>query len=300
MKSIWYVLFLLVPVVFFGQPNTWMTSLEAAKRLSVVQDKMVLMIWEDATLEPLAVTFEDAEGNRVFIQDLYENEPLINLLRDYFILVKVNEYEYESLLEPLKNIGSTAYTTKFNDNSMKVLDANGYILNVNHTYYSTFLNLSSFILKYGINTRFLKTELLNYRAQKNMVTALRLGSKYIDLAIYTEKAAREEVVSLSTIYLEEVRRFLEDDMSNNKLAIIEKLDLLNIKQELILGHAKKVLRQLKRIGIRPSYGINKELMAFLYWTSYTILGEEEQAVVWKSKVSLVNLKKAEQIISNSN
>ena len=36
-----------------------------------------------------------------------------------------------SLLEPVKNIGSIAYTTKFNDNSMKVLDANGYILNVN-------------------------------------------------------------------------------------------------------------------------------------------------------------------------
>lgn len=298
MRNAWCILFFLVALVSFGQPNTWMSSLEAAKRLSLVQDKMVLMIWEDAALEPLAVTFEDAEGERVFIQDLYKNEVLINMLRDYFILVKVNEYEYESLLEPLKGLGSTAYMSKFNDNSIKVMDANGYILNVNHTYYRMFLNLSDFILKYGINTRFLKAELSNYRTQQNMVTALRLGAKYIDLAIYTEKAAREEVISLSTIYLDEVKRFLENDISN-KLAITEKVELLNIKQELILGHTKKALRQLKRIGITPSYDINKQLMAFLYWTSYAVLGEEEQAVMWKSKVSLVNLTKSEQIINNS-
>jgi hypothetical protein len=42
---------------------------------------------------------------------------------------------------------------------------------------------------------------------------------------------------------------------------------------------------------------NKALIAFIYYTAYSILEDEKNTEKWKAKVSLVNLKKAEMIIN---
>jgi hypothetical protein len=68
---------------------------------------------------------------------------------------------------------------------------------------------------------------------------------------------------------------------------------------LVLGKAKKVLRQLKRMDASEVNGPNEELVAFLYFTSYALLKDETNASVWRSKVSLVNLKKANLIVKNN-
>lgn len=297
MTRVFLFLFLIVSASLFGQSVRWMTSLEAAQRLSLIQNKMVLMIWEESHLVPQAATFEDSKGKRIFIQNVYNNSVLMNLLSDYFILVKVSESQYETLLAPVKNLQSTAYINKFNSDSMKIMDANGFILNVNHTDYNVFVNLTEFIEKYAINTGFLKVEMTNYRKRENFVTALRLASKYIDLAMYTVDSVREEVIMLSTIYLNNAKGFLEIDITGN-LAFTEKIDLLKIKQDLIMGRPRKALRQLKRIGNSPAFEINEDIMAFLYFTVYSVLNKEEQAAVWENKVSLVNLNKSKQIITN--
>ncbi len=297
MIRVFLVLFLIVSSSLFGQSGHWMTSLEAAKRLSLIQNKMVLMIWEESHLVPLAVTFQDGNGKWIFIQNVYSNSTLMNVLSDYFILVKVNESEYETLLASIKDSQSTAYINKFNSDSMKIMDANGFILNVNHTDYNVFVNLTDFIEKYAINTGFLNVELTNYRKQENFVTALRLASKYINLAMYTSDSVRKEVIMLSTVYLNKAKHFLESDITGN-LAFTEKLNLLKIKQDLILGRPRKALRQLNRIGNSPAFEINEDEMAFLYFTGYSVLNREEQAAVWESKVSLVNLNQSKQIISN--
>lgn len=290
--------FLIVSSVLSGQSNAWMSSLEAAKSLALVQDKMVLMTWEDALLQPLAVTFKLDNGERVFSQNLYQDVLLMELLREYFILVKVNEFEYEKLLKPITDKLPASYISKFNDNSMKVMDANGYIINVKDTLDEIVFNLTSFIQKYAINTSFLKTELANYKTLENFVTALRLASKYIELSMYTFEPARAEMIMLSNIYLAKAKYLLQKDTVPN-LAFLEKIELLQIQQEVILGHSRKALRQLTRIGTKGSYTINEGLIAFLYYTVYSVLKKEEGAAVWKSKVSLVNLTKAEQIISNN-
>jgi hypothetical protein len=123
MKKILLIVFLGLPSLSVCQTDDWMTSLDAAKRLAYVQDKMVLMIWEESAFVPLPVTLKDDNGKRVFIDDLFENQILINLLRDYFILVKVNEQEYEELFQPIKNKQSPTYINKFNYDSIKILDS---------------------------------------------------------------------------------------------------------------------------------------------------------------------------------
>jgi len=300
MKKILLIVLLILPSFSFCQSEEWLTSLDAAKGLALVQDKMVLMIWEDSFYEPLPVVVKDKNGKRVFVENLFESQILINLLKDYFILVMVNEVEYEELYKPVKNNQSTVYINKFNDDSLKVMDANGYILNTNHTYYKEFLNLTEFIAKYANSTAFLKNELINYKTQQNFVTSFRLASQYIDLAIFTIKPAREEVISLSNIYLKNAEDFLLVENPDNKMAMIEKINLLKIKQELVLDNPKKVLRQLKRMDSESTDEINEPLIAFLKLTAYLLLKDEISAAPWRSKVSLLNLKKSNQIISNTN
>jgi hypothetical protein len=258
------------------------------------------MIWEEAAFLPLPVTLKDDNGKQVFIDDLFENQILINLLRDYFILVKVNEQEYEALFQAIKNKRSTTYINKFNDDSIKILDVNGIIVNSNKEPYREFLNLTKFIIKYDINTSFIKAELTSYRNQQNFETTLSLASKYIELAIFTIESARQDIITLSDIYLDEAQNHLLNDTIENKLSVIRKIELLKIKQQLILNRPRKVLRQLKRIDDIKADAANEELVAFLYVTAYRILKDEDNAASWRSKISLINLKKSNQIISNSN
>jgi hypothetical protein len=299
MKRIFLIVLLVIPSLSFCQSNDWLTSLDAAKRLALVQDKMVLMIWEEAAFLPLPVTLDD-NGKQVFIDDLFENQILINLLRDYFILVKVNEQEYEALFQAIKNKRSTTYINKFNDDSIKILDVNGIIVNSNKEPYREFLNITKFIIKYDINTSFIKAELTSYRNQQNFETTLSLASKYIELAIFTIESARQDIITLSDIYLDEAQNHLLNDTIENKLSVIRKIELLKIKQQLILNRPRKVLRQLKRIDDIKADAANEELVAFLYVTAYRILKDEDNAASWRSKISLINLKKSNQIISNSN
>jgi hypothetical protein len=300
MKKILLIVFLGLPSLSVCQTDDWMTSLDAAKRLAYVQDKMVLMIWEESAFVPLPVTLKDDNGKRVFIDDLFENQILINLLRDYFILVKVNEQEYEELFQPIKNKQSTTYINKFNDDSIKILDSNGIIVNSNRETSREFLNLTKFIIKYDINTSFIKAELTSYRKHQNFETTLNLASKYIELAIFTIEPARQDIITASDIYLAEAQDYFLNDVMENKLAMIEKIKLLKIKQELILNRPGKVLRMLKRMDVTNADNINEELVAFLYLTAHRVLKDEGNAAKWRSKLSLINLKMSNQIISNSN
>ena len=42
---------------------------------------------------------------------------------------------------------------------------------------------------------------------------------------------------------------------------------------------------------------NEALVNFLYYTAYSILKDEKNIELWKTKVSLLNLKKAQMIIN---
>ncbi|MFK7781112.1 hypothetical protein, partial [Psychroserpens sp.] len=58
-------------------------------------------------------------------------------------------------------------------------------------------------------------------------------------------------------------------------------------------------RQLKRMDIALTDNTNDGLVAFLYFASYALLKDENNASVWRSKVSLVNLKKTNLIVKNN-
>jgi len=298
MKKIvlYLIVMLLVPNICKSQE--WLTSFEAAKRLAIVQDKMILMVWEESTLYPMRVIVENDQGKKMVMNNLFKNEVLNTLIWDYFVPVKVNESMYEELYDNIKGKRSAVYIDKFNDDSLKIMDANGNILNLAYSYQEIF-NLTAFINKYYINTSFFKAELQNYFKESNFVTSFRLASKYIDAAIYVNENIRLETIKLSNIYLNEARMYASTTEMENKASFEQRVLLLDLEQELVLNKPRKVLRFLKRIDSSEIHENNEALVAFLYVTAYRLIKDENNASEWRSKVSLVNLKKSNAIINNN-
>lgn len=294
MKKIILVYLFVLGSLSVCQSQEWMTSLDVAKSLAYVQDKLLFVIWEDASYQEYPVLIKNDKGDAVVV-DLFSNEFLNEIIWDHFVPVIISEYKYEELFNEIKGKKNQVYIDKFNDDTIKIMDVNGNIINTKISYYD-YIDITKFITKYALNTSFLKAELANYRVQQDFNTSYRLASKYADFAILVGDDVRPEIVNLSDYYLKEAERFLLEDDSE---ALIEKIEFQKLKQQLVLGKAKKVLRQLKRIDLSKVDASNEALVAFLYFTSYAFLKDENNASIWRSKVSLVNLKKANLIINNN-
>lgn len=294
MKKIILIVLLSLGCFTRSESQEWMTSLDVAKNFAFIQDKLLFAIWEDASFDPYPVLIKNEKGN-TFVSDLFTNEVLNELVWEHFVPVIISEYKYPELYNEIKGKRSQLYIDKFNDDTIKIMDVNGHIINTSMSYYE-YLDIVMFISKYAMNTAFLRAELANYRERKDFNTTYRLASKYIDFAILVGDDVREEILRLSDYYLQEAKGFIPNESSEE---LVEKIELQNLKQILVLGKAKKVLRQLKRMCKDRIEASNEPLVAFLYFTAYAVLKDETKASVWRSKVSLVNLKKANLIVKNN-
>lgn len=296
MKHIFFGIVIAVFLPNASKAQEWMTSLPIAKKLALAQNKMLFMVWEEAALNPLPILVDDDNGNSVFIHDFIENLEINEILWEHFVPVIVSEDEYPELLNAIEGKRSSRYLSKFNDNSVKILDANGNILNLSD-YTQSYFNLTQCITDYALNTVYLKQELTNYANEKNFYTAFYLASAYTDFAIYVPKKIRSDVISLSTLYLQEAYRYLETYAMEDKSDHYQRCELLEINQFLLLDKPRKTLRRLKKINETEISRVNSEWVNYLYFVAYSMLNDEKNASIWKNKVSLVHLRKAESLIN---
>ncbi|NND25344.1 MAG: hypothetical protein HKO00_04880 [Flavobacteriaceae bacterium] len=275
----------------------WMTSLEVAKSLARVQNKMLFVMWEGSTSYDFPVVYTDENGIG-YTTDLFQDESINEAIWDYFVPVLLPEWAYDDLFKEIENRRSDKYINIFQNDGIKIMDVNGTILNTGNFNMDPF-NIVEFIRRYRLKTSFIKAQLINYNKKKNFNTAFALGSKYLDFAILVDKTVRKEVTELSSVYLNESKILLKQDSTENKEKFIKRFELLDLKKDLILNRPRKVLRRLKKIDESSIDTMNNSLFAFLYYTSYALTKNEKKAELWKSKVSLVDLKKAEMIINNN-
>ncbi|WP_461587896.1 hypothetical protein [Winogradskyella sp.] len=280
----------------FTSSQEWMTNLGIAQRLAQVQNKMVLMVWEESTQYQYPVYVYNQKGNKVLIYNLFEDEEISPLIWEHFVPVIVSEYAYEKWYNKLKGKRSLAYMNKFNDDSIKILDINGNILNVT-SFTDEIQNISKIIQKYSLNTAFMQSELETYKNEKSFYSAYFLASKYLDMSLYLHRDARKEIVKLSDIYLKEAVGFVGDEKESDKDVLKQRCTLLEIQQSLYLKRPKRVIRRLKKMKEKDVLESNKPFVAFLYYTAYMSLKESEKAQAWKSDISSLNLKKAELLIN---
>lgn len=284
-------------IVKFSTAQEWMTDLKIAQKLALVQNKMVLMVWEGTTEYPYPVFVNDDKGRRVFIENLFVDEEVSPLIWEHFVPVIVSENTYGIMYAQIKGKRNQVYIDKFNDNSIKVMDVNGNILNISDTYSEDLQNITEIIKKFSLNTEFVTPELNGYRSEKNFYSAYFLASKYMDFSLYAKGKLRPSILRLSRIYIKEARELVKNESKEDKQVLAQRCDLLEVKQYLLFKRPKRVLRLLKKMEAEKITNANTEFVAFLYYTAYLSLDKPEDAEVWKSKISSLNLKKAQLIIN---
>lgn len=291
-------LFILVSIAFLSQSfclaQEFFTSISVAKRLALVQDKMLFVVWEESLDYPYPLLYNDSKGNLVII-DLSQDKSFDAIIWEHFVPVLLSETEYDRLLMASKG-RKASYIAKLNDDSIKIMDANENILNTKANY-DIEQNLSDLIKNYSLRTTFLKQDLMNYSQHVNFTTSFNLASKYIDFALFVEEDTREEIIGLSNIYFVEAIKRLETSDIEDKWAYMQRFDLLIFKGYLVLNNPKKVRRLLKKMDKADIAEVNKPLFNFLNYTTFMLLNNEVDAALWQSELSEVDLKKAQLILN---
>lgn len=297
MKKIALFIIISIVSVNISGAQEWFTNLDVAKRLALIQDKMLLVVWEESFDYAYPLLYVSESGD-LEVVDLSVNKSLDAVIWEHFIPVIIHESEYDKLIKEADGRG-VRYISKLNDDSIKIMDANNNILNVK-TIDEYDQNLSAIIKNYSLRTTFLKQDLINYSQQLNFTTSFNLASKYIDFALFVEEAARDEIIDLANIYFDEALKLLATSDKENKLAYMQRFDLLILKEHLVLNNPRKVRRLLKKIEKTDIVKENKGLYGFLNYTTFKLLKDEENAGLWKDQLSEVDLKKTELILNINN
>ncbi len=276
-----------------SQIREWMSPLKFAQIKARSENKLILMAWKRSLEIPFSAIVKDENGKDIYIKNLFES-PLINeFLWKSFILVEVDDDFYGELMEEIKGKRSQSYVDTFEDDSLKIMDANGNIIGTSGAF-TEVLNLSKFVIKYNLNTSFLKQELINYDTNKEFYSAFYLASKYVDYSILVNNNVRDEILRLSDVYFAEAEQFLAEDKNlDNKKALYQRIKLIRLKQDLIKNKSGKVIRQINKIDLLE---VNEPLKVFLLYTAYRLKNDVENFSVLEKKLSLLNRKLSQSIV----
>lgn len=276
-----------------SQIREWMSPLKFAQIKARSENKLILMAWKRSLEIPFPAIVKDENGKDIYIKNLFES-PIINeFLWKSFILVEVDDDFYGELMEEIKGKRSQSYVDTFEDDSLKIMDANGNIIGTSGAF-TEVLNLSKFVIKYNLNTSFLKQELINYDTNKEFYSAFYLASKYVDYSILVNNNVRDEILRLSDVYFAEAEQFLAEDKNlDNKKVLYQRIKLIRLKQDLIKNKSGKVIRQINKIDLLE---VNEPLKVFLLYTAYRLKNDVENFSVLENKLSLFNRKLSQSIV----
>lgn len=296
MKKLLFTLLLSVATITSTMAQEWLTSLTLAKKLALSKNKMLLVIWEDSANYSYPIILEDTDGTKV-VTELFESDAVKTLVWKYFVPVIINESMYQQLFDKIDGKRNMSYINRFNDDNVKVMDPNGNILDLRTADEFMTQDLTAIIKKYALDTSFLEAELNSYFENKNYATTFRLANKYLDFAIYAEDFVKEEIIMLSGIYMLEAENLLQNSDYATKEALLQKHELLKIKEALILGKDNKARRMLKKYTEEDIDKINVALFAFLNYATYRSLDNIEEALPWKAQVLQSDLNKVKFIVN---
>lgn len=292
------LLILFICLFNISQSQEWMTSFDAAKRIGIAQNKLLLVVWEHTSFDHISTIMLDKE--RLIVvrgKDFLYDEKVSEFLWNYFVPVKLPEDDYEVLFSEIEGKQGYNYINKFNDDSIKIMDANGFILNSNGQY-EDYVLFYKFIERYAVKTSLLEQDLRNYLKQESFLTAYALASKYLDFTLFLERKNWKEYVKLSDVYLNEALSYLPQKDANKQSSYQQKCELLKVKQYVMQNSPRKAIRFLKKYEVSNIFDLNKSMYHFLLYTSYMMINKEEEALLWRDGISLVDLKKSKIIIDN--
>ena len=252
-------------------------------------------MWQDAAVELELPIKNPITGKPNWISIL-DNEILSETIWENFIPVVISEDNYADMFAEVKLKRNMRYKERFNDDSVKIMDAAGTILNSRLSFEGSWESYFKLLFeRYSINTFYIADELRNYNSEPNFTNTFRLASKYMEFVHLNTKKLERELLDVALIYLEEAK---SKAVVTKDFSLVQKCDLLEeLYTYAIKNRPKKIIKELERVRESGLFPTNENLFASLSFVANSLLGDKAEASVWKTKVSSVTLKKLELLLN---
>ena len=256
----------------FNESSYWMTDFEDAKKLAIASNRLILVDFWATWCAPC---------NKMESESWGKNQ--IKELMKSYVPLKIN-IDHNKTIARKYSISSLP--------SILILDGTGKIIYQTKGYMSK-NQLIKLLEKYNLNTSYLSKELTNYSIKKNFVNTFRLGVKYQNYSLYLNKDIKSDFVKLSNQYLKKAKSLIKQDSELNQIKFIQRLGLIEIQSDLILGKIKKGMKKLKKIKKTEIDKMNLSLYNFLCYLCAIESKNEKTKKELEKHLSKSDLKKVE-------
>ncbi|GAA3785612.1 hypothetical protein GCM10022271_17660 [Corallibacter vietnamensis] len=270
MKQLFIALFLCLFSFNTIQADNWLHSFEEAKKLAIATNKLVLVDFWATWCGPCKRM--DSES--------WSKED-VQVLMDNYIPVKIDIDRNRGIAQ---QYGVNGIPFIF------ILDGNGKVV-FKEMSYKNKSQLIKLLKKYAINTSLLSRDLINYYQKNNFTTAFRLGCKYQDFTLYVTKDIKDDFLNVSETYFEESKKQLKESSIKNKHVFLQKMELYEIQELLILNKPEKALKKLDRIDVEKIDKLNTSLYNFINYVVYKLL-DDDKAKACEEKLNKNDKQKA--------
>ena len=250
-----------------SQNSSWLTSFEAAQKVAVATDKLIIIDFYASWCGPCKKMDSEAFS-----------DPEIAEIMDHFVLLRL-DFDGQMKMRTKYNVNSIPYVF--------VTDSHGEVLN-KQSGYNGKERFKNMIEKYALNTEYFQKENIHFLQKRNYVTALRLAQKYMDFSLYVDPAIKRDFLRLSGVYLKHANNLLDTEQENYKI-MSEKIFLMELSADLYSPDLKKVKKHLKNIKETEVDPMNLNLYNFLNYG--LALGENQEGELdkWEEKLDASDL-----------
>lgn len=271
MKTLFSIMLVLTLGTNVANATHWMTNFKKAKKYAIATNRLVLVDFWATWCGPC----------KKMDADTWSKTEVKELMKSY-VPVKI-DIDINKAIARKYNVNAIP--------SVLIVDGNGEIVYQSKGYMSK-QQVMSLLKKFELNTSFLANEMTQYNLKKNFASTLRLGSKYQEFSLHLDKSIKATFVKLSNNYLKEAKNLLKKEKSLDKVALNQRLDLLDIQGKLILNKIKKGAKLLNQIKKSDLEKLNHSLYDFLKYVCYIKNKDEKNAQELKSLISSRDLKRA--------
>jgi len=265
LKRNYLTAFLLILSSYLYAQN-WGTDFELAKKMALSENKLMLLDFTASWCGPC----------KYMEINTWSNENVKKEMAFY----KSVKIDLDSNKDLARFYGVSAIP------NILVVDPNGIVIEQIKGYRDANF-MQKFLHEKVLDLAFVQKELISFFKKKSYSSALRLANKYqiYAMLLKDDKIKRRLLLNVAKSYFAISKKIVKKSKSKNKKGLLQKIDLYELRKNLILNKNKQVAKKLSKLKESEIVNMNKSLYASLNYVVLTNLKDSENAKKWFDKMN---------------